>query len=579
MQEAWWRDERSLAPFAVGLLLVAMAAAAALLIWESRGLTLLVDEWGWGFTARTNLDLHTFVDPHNGHFVAVMVLITKTALQLFHANAETALRLLAVALHLATAGCLFVLLRKAIGTVGAVVPTILVLFLGVANDGIVGSHGMSVTITVLTGLAAWLAIQQRKIGWDVAAAALLTVGVAAESTALPFVLGAALIIWLDKESPRSRYWVPLAPLAVYVFWWLAWGHVEKSDVAIANVAGLPSFAFDSLAAGLASITGVFTVTGTRTAGFDLSAGQALAGGMLMVTLALALGRRYRPGTASIVPLAALLAFWLMTSGVASPAREPWSSRYLYIDVILLLLVFAQEIAASPVRQQAVLVLSAVCAFALLPNIREITYASDSVREQAEANRAVMGAADAVIGEAAPSTLLEDPADLVASQVGDLGVPLEQYAASRQRFGAPAYSLSQIEGAGVMARAAADHFLARALPVALAPAVGPPRQLPPAIAPSQTGGVLKRIRGCLRFVPLAAGAQVSLRLPVGGLWVRPAVGAPVQIGVRRFDESFGVTAGPAIGGRPSVLSLPPSQASSGWKAQFVADQPLLLCAAA
>jgi hypothetical protein len=579
VQEAWWRDERSLAPFAVGLLLVAMVVAAALLIWETRGLTLLVDEWGWGFSARTNFDLHAFVDPYNGHFVAVMVLITKTALQLFHANAETALRLLAVALHLATAGCLFALLRKSIGTVGAVAPTVLVLFLGAANDGIVGSHGMSVTITVLTGLAAWLAIQRHGTGWDVAAAALLTVGVAAESTALPFVFGAALIIWLDKESPRSRYWVPLVPLMVYVLWWLAWGHTEKSDVAIANVAGFPSFAFDSLSAGLASITGTFTVTGSRTAGFDLSAGQALAGGLLMVTLALALGRRYRPGAASLVPLAALLAFWLMTSGVASPAREPWSSRYLYIDVILLLLVFAHEIAASPVRHQGVLVLSAVCAFALLPNIREITYASDSVREQAEVNRAVMGAANAVIGEAPPSTLLEDPSDLVAGQVGDLGLPLEQYAASRQRFDAPAYSPLQIEGAGAMARAAADHFLARALPIALTPTVGPSHPLPPVIAPSQTGGVLQRSRGCLRFVPLAAGAQLSLRLPVGGLWVHPAVGAPVQIGVQRFGKSFGVAAGPAIGGRPSVLSLPPSQASSGWKARFLADQPLLLCAAA
>jgi hypothetical protein len=578
MREAWWRDERSLAPFALGLLLVAMAAAAALLIWGTRGLTLLVDEWKWGFADRTSLDLHAFVDPHNGHFVAVEVLITKSALQLFHSNAATALRLLAVAVHLAAAGCLFALLRKAIGTVGAVVPTILVLFLGTANDVIVGSHGMPATITALTGLGAWLAIQRHRTGWDVAAAVLLTIGVATLSTALCFVVGAAVIIWLDKESPRPRYWVPLVPFAVYVLWWLAWGHTEKSDVAVANIAAFPSFAFDSLATGLASITGLFTIIGARTPSFDLSAGQALAGGVLMVTLALGLGRRYRPGVASIVPLAALITFWLMTAGVASGGRAPWASRYLYIDVILLLLVFAQEIAASPVRPQAVMVISAVCAFSLLPNIREITYSSDWWREQAASNRAVMGAADAVIGEGQPSTLLDDPSDLAPGQVEDLLLSLEQYAASRQRFGAPAYSVREIESAGPLARAGADRFLARALPVELAPATAPPRVLPLAVAPSQTGGVLKRSRGCLRFVPLAAGAQVNLRLPVGGLWVRPAAGTPVQIGVERFDESFGVPAGPAVGGRPSVLSLPPSRVSAGWKAQFVADQPLLICAA-
>jgi hypothetical protein len=578
VQEAWWRNERSLAPFAVGLLLVAMAAAAALLIWETRGLTLLIDEWKWGFGARTNLDLHAFVDPHNGHFVAVVVLITKSALQLFHANAATALRVFAIAVHLAVAGCLFALLRKAIGTAGAVVPTILLLFLGTANDVIIGSHGLSTTITALTGLGAWLAIQRRRTGWDIVAAVLLTIGVATVSMALAFAVGAAVAIWLDKESPRSRYWVPLAPAAVYALWWLAWGHVEKSEVAIANVAGFPSFSFDALSAGLVSITGLFTEPGMRSPSFDLVPGQALAGGLLIVTLALVVGRRYRPGVASIVPLATLLTFWLMTAGVASGARAPWSSRYLYLDVVLLLLVFAQEIAVSPVRPQAVIALSAICAFGLLPNIRELTYFSDFWREQAEANRAVMGAANGVIGVGQPSTLLEDPADPVPGQVEDLLFSLEQYAASRQRFGAPAYSVREIESAVPSARVAADHFLARALPVTLAPATTRPHPLPLALAPSQTGGLLKRTRGCLRFVPLAAGAQVNLRLPVGGLWIRPAAGASVPIGVERFDEAFGTAMGAAVGGRPSVLSLPPSPISSGWKAQVATDQPLLLCAA-
>ncbi len=553
-----------------------MAISAALLIWEARGLTLMVDEWGWGYAARTNLDLHAFVDPHNGHFIAVMVLITKAALQLFHGNAETPLRLLAVALHLAVAGCLFVLLRQAIGSAGALVPTVLVLFLGAANDGIVGSHGMSVTITVLMGLGAWLAIQQRRLGWDLAAASFMTVGVATESTVLPFIFAAAVLIGLDRESPRSRFWVVAVPLAVYAFWWLGWGHAEKSDVAIANVAGLPSFAFDSLAASLGSIAGVFTVPGSRSVGFDLSAGQALAGSVLVATVALGLGRRYRPGVASVVPLVALLSFWLITSTVASAAREPFSSRYLYIGVILLLLVFAQEIAASPVRHQAVLVLSGVCAFALLPNIREITYAGDIAREQTEANRAVMGAADTVIGEASGATLLEDSADLVAGQRPELGFPLETYAASRGRFGAPAFSIRQIEQAGPMARGAADHFLARALPIELTQAARPARRLAPGLGASQTGGVLEHLRGCIRFVPLAAGAQVNLRLPVGGLWIRPSVGPPVPIGVRRFEDGFGVAVGLALGGRASVLTLPPSRASSGWHAQFIPDQPLWLC---
>jgi hypothetical protein len=563
---------------AVAALVLAMACAAALLIWESRGLTLMVDEWSWGFGARTNLDLHAFVDPHNGHFVAVLVLITKVALQVFHANAALPLRLLAVALHLAVAGCLFLLMRQAVGAVAAVVPVVLVLFLGAANDGIVGSHGMSVTITVLAGLGAWLTIQRRTLPWDLAAAALLTIGVASESTVLPFIFAAALLIRLDPESTRSRYWIALFPFAVYVLWWLAWGHTEKSDFAIANLAGLPSFAFDSLAAGLASIAGVFTVPGSRTVGFDLSAGQALAGGLLVVTLALVLYRRYRPGLASPVPMLALLSFWLLTSSVASPARVPWSSRYLYITVILLLLVLAQEIGASPVRRQAAIALSAICAFALLPNIREIAYAGDDARTQGEINRAVMGAADLVAGAVPEDIPLEDPSNVVGTEVPDLNFSLETYDASKQRFGAPAFSVEQIEHADPTARGAADSFLARALPIEILPASRPPRPLSRPSGASQSGGVLKAAKGCLRFAPLASGAQLKLKVPVGGLWMRPAVGQPVSIGLERFGEKFGVTVGDALGGRASVLTLPPTRASTDWRAMFTPTQPLLLCGA-
>jgi hypothetical protein len=559
-----------------------MVAAAALLLLETRGLTILIDEWTWGFGSRTNFDLHAFVDPHNGHFVAVMVLITKAALQTFHADAAVPLRLLAVLFHLAVAGCLFVLLRRAIGAMGALVPTVLFLFLGAANDGIIGSHGMSVTITVLCGLAAWLALSRKGRGWDVLAATLLTIGVATESTTIPFVLGAAVLIATDTGSRRSRYWVVALPLAVYALWWLAWGHTGEGNVAVANFAALPAFAFDSLAASLASMTGVFTVPGSRAVGFDLSAGQALAGGLLVVTLALFLSRGYRPGIASAVPIVALLSFWILSSGAADPGRVPYASRYLYIDVVLLLVVFAQEIAASPARRRGVLVLAGVCGLALLPNIRELTYAGDDSRVGAEINRAVMGSADLVSGEGDSAALLEEPDDIVAGQVADMAFPLAQYEASRARFDAPALSLAQIEAAGPNARAAADHFLVRVLSVGAVPASGPPSALPPPVAAAQSGGTLRRVRGCVRFTPLVIGAQVSLRIPRGGLWLHPAVGPPVSIAVARFADlktlESGVEVGPVLGGRPSLLKLRPSALSSGWRAFLVPDQPLLLCGA-
>jgi hypothetical protein len=139
-------------------------------------------------------------------------------------------------------------------------------------------------------------------------------------------------------------------------------------------------------------------------------------------------------------------------------------------------------------------------------------------------------------------------------------------------------LSEIEGAGETARVAADHFLVRALPVAAAPAATPRRSLPVVADVSQTGGVLKRSDGCLRFIPLVSGAQLSLRVPVGGLWLRPAAGSPVPIAVDRFADTFDVTVAAVLGGRASIFRLPPSRVSNGWHAQFVPAQPLLICGA-
>jgi len=569
------RRDHGLERLAVAGLLLAFAIAAGLLIWEGRGLTLLADDWLFGFSDRTSFDPAAILAAHNGHLVAVPVLLTKASLQLFGADAALPLRLVTVGVHLSVAACLFLLTRRAVGTLGAIVPTVLVLFLGTGHDLLIGSHGLPFTISVAAGLAAWLALWQRQTGWDILACALLVVGIASDGTALPFVLGAVALIAIEG-GPRRRFWVVAVPLAFFGIWWLRYG--SDGGFAIANLAALPSFAFNSLAASLGSITGLFTFPGGRTADFDISAGQALAGGALVALLSLVVARGYRPGRATAPALTGMLSFWILTAGVADADRQPSASRYLYVSAILLLLVLAYEIGASPLRRQGAVALAAICAFALLPNIRQLTYGADYARAQSESNRAVMGAANLIEGAVPGSVLLEDSANLAPGQFPDLGLPLSQYEASRARFGAPAFSPAQIAAAAPDARAAADNLIARALPIGLGAAGSSPAALAPSVGASQTGGVLRRRNGCLRFAPLAVGAQVTLKLPIGGLWLRPAAGPAVPVGVRRFDQLFGFQLSPALGGRASVIGLPPGPASGGWQVQLAPEQPLLLCAA-
>lgn len=446
----------------LALLGVAMLAAAALLLWEGRGLTLFVDEWFFGYGARTGMAPGELLKPENGHLALLPVLITKASLELFGADTALPLRLVSVSLHLGVAALLFLLLRRPLGEWVALAPAVLVLFLGSAADLLVGSHGMPMLIAVASGLAAWLALRRETRGGDAAAALLLVVGLASNGLALVFLAGAIAIVLLGPAERRARrLWVPAAPLALYLVWRLAYGDSGESDFAFANLAGLPGFAFDSLGAELAAVTGLFTSPGARVQSFDDAAGLALAGALLVGLGALFLSGRWRAPRSALPAAGALLALWVLTAAVASPARQPESARYLYPGVILLFLLAAEALAGSPWRRRGAIALVAVCALAFLPNLRELHYGAAFFREQSDQDRAVLAAADS-LGPAVPEELeLEVADDPAGIGVQDMTFSLGQYRRSRERYGSPALSAEELLAATPSAREAAARLLDRA----------------------------------------------------------------------------------------------------------------------
>ena len=569
-------EERRWTLLAFAGLAAAMAIAAALLLWEGRGLTFFVDEWSFGFGDRTGLDPAEILAPENGHLAVIPVLITKASLELFGADTALPLRIVSVALHLTTAGLLFGLLRKAVGDLVALAPAILVLFVGSASDLLIGSHGMPMLIAVSCGLGAWLALGTGSGRGDALAALLLAVGLASNGLTLPFVVGAAAILLAARDPRWRRLWVVAAPLALYLAWRLAYGDGDGSDFAFANLAALPAFAFDSLGAELAAVTGLFTAPGVRAESFDDQAGLALAGALLVALAAGYLAAGWRPPRAALPAAVGLIALWLLTGAVASPARQPESARYLYPGAILLLLIAAQLLAASPWRRRGSLVLIAVCAIGLLPNLRELHYAGAFFREQSDQDKAVLAAAD-LLGTAAPADLpLEQFGDPSGIGVQDLGFTLERYRRSRERYGTPAFSPRELEGAVPIAREAADRLLGRGLGSALAPTAAPPRALPPRIEASAEGGEVRGRAGCLLFRPLAAPAQLVVAVPSSGLWLHPAPGPAVPVALGRFADGFPVGAGSIPGGSSSALAIGPGAAAEGWRALLTPSQPVRVC---
>lgn len=575
-----WRawDEERRDRLAWVTLAAAMAVAALLLLWEGRGLTLFVDEWFFGYMARQDFDLVSLLEPDNGHLAVVPILITKASLHLFGADTALPLRLVAVATHLAVALMLFTMLRRLLGALWALPPVVLVLFLGSAGDVLVGSHALPIELSVACGLGAWLALRRGTTGWDVVASILLLIGIASNGFTLPFIVGAAAIVWLDPRSGWRRQWIVALPLLLYALWRLTEGSGDQSDFAISNLAGLPSFAFDSLAAELAAVTGLFAEAGGTANVFQLGPGQALAGASLVAIGAAAVGWGYRPSRTAVPALVALLTLWLATGMVASPARQPEVARYIYSGVVLALLLAGEAIAASRAPGRGALALACVCAIGLIPNLDAIRDAGAFFRAQSNQDRAVLGAADLLSARTAEDVLIEVEAEQPGGGFADLPYPLSSYRSAKRDYGTPAYSLEQLRAADPASRENADLLLARALPIELIAATSAPRPLPPGTRVGQEGGRLRWRQGCASFEPLSTAAQLILPLPSGGLWVRPAPGPPVAIGLRRFGDGYAV-AEEAIGGHASEIRLPPVAAAREWQVQLRPQQPLLVCAVA
>jgi hypothetical protein len=566
------RDER------LGLagLAVAMVAAAIFLFWETRGMTLGIDEWSFGYANLTGHSLHEFLAPYNGHLLVVPLVIYKGILEIFGIDGTLWLRVLNIGFHLTICACVYAYMRPLIGPLPALAAATLMLFLGTGSDIISETHGLANTLAIASGLGGWLLLGRRNTVADVLAAILFLIAVCSNAFGLSFAVGAVAIVLLDRESPRSRLWVPLVPLFVYGIWWLLEGRGSGVFV-IADVAGLPSFFYDSLAAAVAAVTGTFTSPGAQAPSYILGPGEALAGaGLVLLVIGMMTGR-YRPPRAAIPVFVAILASWLLTGVVADEVRLPQSSRYVYVSVILLLFLLAHLIAASPYRRQGALALAVVCLVGLLPNFRELTYGGTFFRDQANRNRALLGAVELGRGTIPPETAIETSANSETGNVYDLGFSVAAYDAAKGRFGTPAFSRRQIEASDPVIRGEVDAFLVRALPVTLRPEGGkaPFRANPHPVAQNAQ---LSFHGDCLFFKPTFAGATMTLEVPPSGLWLRASPGPAVSVAVKRFGDGYEQSLGEVIGGRGATLSLPASRVSKGWSALISAQQPVRVCGA-
>ncbi len=193
------RADRHVHPASV-VLGALLLVGGLLLVYAGRHLTFFYDEWTFVLTRRGS-SLGTYLDPHNGHFVLVPVVIYKLLFALVGLRHYAPYRIIVVLLHLACCGLLYVLVRPRVGPWLALVPAALLLFMGSAWQILLWPFQMGYLASVAGGLAALVALERSSRRRDIVAVVSLTIAVASSGVGIPFV--AACASYCSSSAPRG----------------------------------------------------------------------------------------------------------------------------------------------------------------------------------------------------------------------------------------------------------------------------------------------------------------------------------------------------------------------------------------
>src|SRR3954451_23563343 len=105
------------------VLTAGLALAAALLLYETRGLIFYYDEWDF-LLRRHGSDARTVLAAHNAQPPLVPVAVWKAWLTLFGTAHYLPYRLLSIAVHLTTCVLVYLVARRRVGAVYALVPAL-----------------------------------------------------------------------------------------------------------------------------------------------------------------------------------------------------------------------------------------------------------------------------------------------------------------------------------------------------------------------------------------------------------------------------------------------------------------------
>jgi hypothetical protein len=551
-------DERLLAWILLG---VAMCISATWLMIAGKDLNFSGDDIFYyarlvdhnGLVSQSS-GLEYFLAPHNGHLQLLGKLIYR-GLFLTVGTDYTVFRVMEIAAVFVSVLLFFILARRRVRPLAALIPSVLLLFFGYGEGSFLWPFNIHTIGALAFGLGALLALERDDRRGDLGACALLILAVSTVEVGLAFTIGAAVSV-LRRDDRWRRAWIFAVPLVLFGIWWMWARKFGQSEVDLVNVHRIPIDFTNALAAVVGSIFGL-NPTGE---GVDPNVTTVTPWGAVIAAFAV-VGlifriRRGKVPTGLWMALAVVLTYWLM---ITLANRPPDSTRYLFVGAVAIFLIAASALRGMRITSVGLIVAACLVALAIPPNLAKFYDERRSSITDAENTGTEYAMLELARGhlhsDYFPAT---DPN--VSAAGGSVFIPLsaDTYFKAVDEFGSLAYPLDRITHASLGLRQIADATLAGALELALRPASSP---ADPGACPSSRDG--------------SPGHSVFFFLEPGGVLLGSQTKHPVHVSVGRFGTGGpGVPLGKLDPGEWADLRIPPDSASNRW--WVTVDGPVYAC---
>jgi hypothetical protein len=213
------------------------------------------------------------------------------------------------------------------------------------------------------------------------------------------------------------------------------------------------------------------------------------------------------------------------------------------------------------NRNALLVIGALAILAIGPNLAQMKDGSDWEKEQSIFTRSDLAAMEISRETIAPTFFLGSVE--VAGTASLALVEAQKYFEAVDRWGSPAYSVSELESAAPVGRHFADIVLSQALPIGHETVPG----FDQSASAEEACATLEAGQAATKEVPLE----------VGRTRIEVAPGPPAAISLRRFAEGeFPAQLGSVEGGTTTTLTIPPDRAKKQWYVHVEAAQLVRVC---